>query len=65
MLSGKEIMKYVQGTDTVSEEKPISPNEAKQIARAHLTEIPDYYTRLAVMEHEAERVKSTQQKEGV
>jgi hypothetical protein len=30
-----------------------------KIAWAHLNEIPDYYTRLAVMEQEVERVKST------
>jgi hypothetical protein len=31
-----------------------------KIALAHLNEIPDYYTRLAVMEGEAEQAKSTQ-----
>ncbi len=35
-----------------------------KIALAHLNEIPDYYARLAVMENEAERVKSVQQREG-
>lgn len=30
-----------------------------RIALAHLNEIPDYYTRLAVMEKKAERGKST------
>ena len=30
-----------------------------KIALAHLNEISDYYTRLAVMEHEAEPVKGT------
>jgi hypothetical protein len=33
-----------------------------KIALAHLNEIPDYYTKLAVMEREAERVKSTQRR---
>ncbi len=33
-----------------------------KIAWAHLNEIPDYYTRLAMMEKEAERVKSTLQR---
>jgi hypothetical protein len=31
-----------------------------KIAWAHLNEIPDYYTRLAVMENEAEQTKSMQ-----
>jgi hypothetical protein len=30
-----------------------------KIALAHLNEIPDYYTRLTVMEQEADRAKST------
>ena len=33
-----------------------------KIALAHLNEIPDYYTRLAVMENDAERTKSTPQR---
>lgn len=32
-------------------------NAAKQIAKDHLEEIPDYYTRLAAMEEEAEELK--------
>lgn len=35
-----------------------------KIALAHLNEIPDYYTRLAVMEKEAERVKSMPRRGG-
>jgi hypothetical protein len=31
------------------------PTVTGKIALAHLNEFPDYYTRLAVMEHEAER----------
>jgi len=34
------------------------PMVTGRIALAHLNEIPSYYTRLAVMEHEAEQVKS-------
>jgi hypothetical protein len=34
-----------------------------KIAWAHLKEFPDYYTRLAAMEQEAERVKDLQRKE--
>ena len=41
------------------------PTVTGKIALAHLNEIPDYYTRLAVMENEAERVKSTQRREGL
>jgi hypothetical protein len=41
-------------TDVTSDE----PILTGKIALAHLNEIPDYYTRLAVMENEAERVKS-------
>ena len=33
------------------------PMMTGKIALAHLNEIPDYYTRLAVMENDAERVK--------
>jgi hypothetical protein len=36
-----------------------------KIALAHLNEIPDYYTRLAVMENIAERVKCTQPRGGL
>lgn len=36
-----------------------------KIALAHLNEIPDYYTQLAVMEQDAEREKSTQRREGL
>ncbi|MGD1045123.1 MAG: DUF5661 family protein [Bacteroidota bacterium] len=38
------------------------PMVTGKIAWAHLNKIPDYYTRLAVMEQEAERVKSTLQR---
>lgn len=34
------------------------PMVTGKIALAHLNEFPDYYTRLAVMEHEAERMKN-------
>ncbi|MCX6145093.1 MAG: hypothetical protein NTZ35_17970 [Ignavibacteriales bacterium] len=34
------------------------PMVTGKIALAHLNEIPDYYTRLAVMENEAEQVNS-------
>ena len=36
-----------------------------KIALAHLNEIPDYYTRLAAMEDEAEIVKSTPRRGGL
>jgi len=36
-----------------------------KIAWAHLNEIPDYYTRLAVMENEAEGMESTSQRGGL
>jgi hypothetical protein len=39
------------------------PMMTGKIALAHLNEIPDYYTRLAVMENDAERTKSTQRRE--
>jgi hypothetical protein len=42
-------------TTNVTDDEPILTGK---IALAHLNEISDYYTRLAVMEHEAERVKS-------
>jgi hypothetical protein len=35
------------------------PEAAKEIALDHLTEIPDYYTRLDEMEEEAEQGKKT------
>ena len=38
------------------------PMVTGKIALAHLNEIPDYYTRMAVMENEAERLKSRSQK---
>jgi hypothetical protein len=41
------------------------PMVTGKIALAHLDEIPDYYTQLAVMEQEAERVKSTQRRGGL
>jgi hypothetical protein len=41
------------------------PTVTGKIALAHLNEIPDYYTRLAVMENEAERVNSTQRRKGL
>ncbi len=41
------------------------PMVTGKIALAHLNEIPDYYTRLAVMENEAERVKGTQRRGGL
>ena len=43
----------------VTHDEPIVTGK---IALAHLNEIPDYYTRLAVMENEAERTKSTQRR---
>ncbi len=43
-------------TTDVTHDEPILTGK---IALAHLNEIPDYYTRLAVMEVEAKRVKST------
>ena len=46
----------------VTHDEPIVTGK---IALAHLNEIPDYYTRLAVMENEAERAKSTQPREGL
>jgi hypothetical protein len=36
-----------------------------KIALAHLNEIPDYYTRLAVMENDAERATNSQRKGGL
>jgi hypothetical protein len=36
------------------------PMVTGKIALAHLNEIPDYYTRLAAMEHEATRAKNMQ-----
>jgi hypothetical protein len=43
----------------VTHDEPIVTGK---IALAHLNEIPDYYTRLAVMENDAERTQSTPQK---
>jgi hypothetical protein len=43
----------------VTHDEPIMTGK---IAWAHLNEIPDYYTRLAVMENEAEQTKSTQRR---
>ena len=37
------------------------PMVTGKIALAHLNEIPNYYTRLAVMENDAEGTKNTQQ----
>jgi hypothetical protein len=42
----------------VTDDKPMVTGK---IALAHLNEIPDYYTRLAAMEYEADRTTSTQQ----
>ncbi|HWX96113.1 MAG TPA: DUF5661 family protein [Solirubrobacteraceae bacterium] len=43
----------------MSEKKSLNGEEARsvgaQIARAHLNEFPDYYTRLGKMQREAER----------
>ena len=39
------------------------PMMTGKIAWAHLNEIPDYYTRLAVMEEEADHVKGTPRRE--
>ena len=36
-----------------------------KISLARLNEFPDYYTRLAVMENEAERIKSTHKRESL
>jgi hypothetical protein len=41
------------------------PMVTGKIALAHLNEIPDYYTQLAVMEQEAERVKKTSRGDGL
>jgi hypothetical protein len=40
------------------------PMVTGKIALAHLNEIPDYYTRLAVMENEAERENNPQRSGG-
>jgi Protein of unknown function (DUF5661) len=42
-----------------------APVVTAKIALAHLNEIPDYYTRLAVMENEAKRVTQTLQRGGL
>jgi len=41
----------------VEKEHNDNPNVAKAIAKAHLAEIPDYYTRLKKMEQEGKREK--------
>jgi hypothetical protein len=41
------------------------PIATGKIALAHLKEIPDYYTRLIVMEREAERIRSTVRQGGL
>jgi len=41
------------------------PMVTGKIAWAHLNEIPDYYTQLAVMEEAAERVKSSPRRGGL
>ncbi len=46
----------------VTHDEPIVTGK---IALAHLNEIPDYYTRLAMMENEAERVKKTPRRGGL
>jgi hypothetical protein len=50
-----------QATDVTHDE----PLVTGKIALAHLNEIPDYYTRLAVMELEAERFQSMSQEGGL
>lgn len=45
--------------DPVTDVTHDEPMLTGKIALAHLREIPDYYTRLAVMESEAERARST------
>jgi hypothetical protein len=46
----------------VTHDEPIVTGK---IALAHLNEFPDYYTRLAVMENEAEQMKSTHKRESL
>ncbi len=46
----------------VTHDEPIVTGK---IALAHLNEIPDYYTQLAVMEQEADRVKRTPRRRGL
>ncbi len=41
------------------------PMVTGKIALAHLNEIPDYYTRLAVMENEADRLKNMPRRGGL
>ena len=48
------------GTDVTHDD----PAVTGKIALAHLNEFPDYYTRLAAMENDAERAKSGSRKEG-
>jgi hypothetical protein len=49
--------------DPVTDVTHDDPMVTGKIAWAHLNEFPDYYTRLAVMEQEADRVKEPQRKE--
>jgi hypothetical protein len=46
--------------DPVTDVTHDDPMVTGKIAWAHLNEIPDYYTRLAAMESDAERTTSTQ-----
>jgi hypothetical protein len=48
------------GTDVTHDD----PVVTGKIALAHLNEFPDYYTRLAAMENDAERAKSGSREEG-
>jgi hypothetical protein len=48
--------------DPVTDVTHDDPMVTGKIAWAHLNEIPDYYTRLAAMENDAERTISTQPK---
>ena len=47
------------GVKVEMEEHTDDPELAKQIAKAHLAEIPDYYTRLAKMEADAKKEVSS------
>jgi hypothetical protein len=49
-------------TTDVTHDAPITTGK---IALAHLNEIPDYYSRLAMMENEAKRVTKTLQRGGL
>ena len=46
----------------ITHDEPIASGK---IAPAHLNEISDYYTRLAVMGNEAERMKSRLRRDGI